>query len=1003
MKTYTITILNICICILITLLGGCSDDDIIHNDNGSTLQETQSHLISTFSLPEGKYTLPESIEQLFFQLKSLSNNSKQTFEGKLKKKGGIITCDMFIPKSINFEDGDYFLRMKPTEDGEIYPLSYQLTFRSKMVSEVQDIKYIYDLLSGEGTKDNPYLISSTADFANFATQLIMFDHNYGYGQYFKQTADIIAPITNCLYQGEAYKSAPFAGNYDGDNYTINKLKYSGTAEQPKDSIGLFSKLHDGAVIQNLVIESASISNPGNCCGLLAGVASGNIRINNVALNGSIISAKDNVGGLIGYVDGSQSSNTKLDISNITLNVTFSNSGSNFFGGLIGQADNADIKLDSIYCEDIFNKLAGNNCVGGLIGKLHGSIDVSRVYLQHTMETGFSIYGNEYVGGVIGEGNLSEASSFNDITIDMPIQGNKYVGGLIGKMQAETSKNILISITDFHLGNPSNNMAIRAEAYAGGIIGHSDATSANAFTIEFAGISSFNSEVTGKKEIGGVFGSLNDTDLSFKTGSQLRLDITKIEATEEKCGSLAGALYYKEQGQEIILNPIQVIINQNININSPSMIGGVVGYISKGKLSGTYAPEFSATNVIGSEIPQPIFHGNINIGKSYREIAKEVGGIVGYADKSSIRNFFTQPSIYGIENVGGIVGNALDTEISDCAVKTETFNNQNSSANHIGGIAGRVSCSQLCEFSNLINYSNISQCNDKIGGIFGYIYDSYYGIKINKVVNLGNISATYSVGGIVGMTDDTGVEIYNAANYGAIHGNLSSQSNIDYCGLGGIAGRTLNGILIYKSVNHGDVTANQDAKYAGVGGILGYEEAGGVVEIRYCCNRANINCPKEKENNHGIGGIVGNIKSTAENYVLDCYNMGEINGQKKATGTLGTDYRGGIVGNLGSHGRCYRAVNGGKVEYGNAGVGNGNKNNLTHIYVLYNTGKIFGAEYIPEPVKEDKNIYQGFDFTGSHDPDKQPVWVLGGKYSSENKMLPYLYSEKCYFQFAKYTP
>ena len=134
-----------------------------------------------------------------------------------------------------------------------------------------------------------------------------------------------------------------------------------------------------------------------------------------------------------------------------------------------------------------------------------------------------------------------------------------------------------------------------------------------------------------------------------------------------------------------------------------------------------------------------------------------------------------------------------------------------------------------------------------------------------------------------------------------------------------------------------------------------------------------------------------------------YNMEEINGQQKATSTLGTDYRGGIVGNLGSHGRCYRAVNGGYVRFGNAGVGYGNKNNLTHIYISPGTGKDFGATSIPLPIREDKNIYQGFDFTGDHDPNRQPVWVLGGTYSSENKMLPYLHSGKCYFQFAKYAP
>lgn len=126
-------------------------------------------------------------------------------------------------------------------------------------------------------------------------------------------------------------------------------------------------------------------------------------------------------------------------------------------------------------------------------------------------------------------------------------------------------------------------------------------------------------------------------------------------------------------------------------------------------------------------------------------------------------------------------------------------------------------------------------------------------------------------------------------------------------MGGIAGASEDAITIYKSVNHGNITINRNAKYYGAGGILGYVKQGGA-HIRYCCNRANIDYPKDKEDSHGIGGIVGSIEKASDNddsYVLDCYNMGEINGQQKATGTLGSDYRGGIVGNLGSHGRCYR--------------------------------------------------------------------------------------------------
>ena len=1001
MKTYTKTIWNICACMLIILLGGCADDDIIRNDCGSTLQETESHLISTFSLPEGKTPIQDTREQIFFQLRSLSDNSIQLMEGKIRKNAGILSCEMFIPNNLVLEDGDYILWLKFDEEGSVYPLSYHLTFRDKMVSMVRDTKYIYEMLNGEGTEENPYLITSTNDFAYLVSQLATYDRNYGYGQFFKQIADIKAPIPNCLYQGNAYKSAPFAGNYDGDSHKILNLTYLGTnGGEQSDAIGLFSILHDGAVIRNLDIEGADIEYPGNCCGLLAGVANGNIRIENITLNGNIKSTKDKVGGLIGYIEGNAQSLAQISIRNVRLGVSFSESGSSYIGALIGWAENASIQVEDISSDGIFKNLRGNNHVAGLIGKLYGQIDARKIKLQHTTLNDFPISGNQNVGGLIGEAFLQAASNFKDITIDMPIKGSSYVGGLIGQIRSETPTNILIAIENFQLSNPANRSQIQGGSYVGGMIGYSHKTHANAFTIELKGESLFHASITGQSAIGGIFGSLDDTQIQFTPASRLYMDNESLEASSGICGTLAGALSYQEPGKEILLDPEILVINPNIKIKGGNNVGGIIGKLYNGTLTGTYTPEFSTTNVIVSKIPRPICPGNINSEKPYRENAASIGGIVGYADKSTLRRLFTQLSIYGRSTVGGIIGYASDTQISDCGVKTETFNNGNNSAIMVGGIIGQASCSSHCEFSNLVNYSNISSGSNYIGGIFGSMVAGT-SVKINKVVNLGKISATNNVGGIIGKTSGKDIEVYDAANFGSIQGIAGDKE----CGVGGIAGAAEDAITIYKSVNHGNITINRNAKYYGAGGILGYVKQGGA-HVRYCCNRANIDYPKDKEDSHGIGGIVGSIEKANDNddsYVLDCYNMGEINGQQKATSTLGTDYRGGIVGNLGSHGRCYRAVNGGYVRFGNAGVGYGNKNNLTHIYISPGTGKDFGATSIPLPIREDKNIYQGFDFTGDHDPNRQPVWVLGGTYSSENKMLPYLHSGKCYFQFAKYAP
>lgn len=549
MKTYTKTIWNICACMLIILLGGCADDDIIRNDCGSTLQETESHLISTFSLPEGKTPIQDTREQIFFQLRSLSDNSIQLMEGKIRKNAGILSCEMFIPNNLVLEDGDYILWLKFDEEGSVYPLSYHLTFRDKMVSMVRDTKYIYEMLNGEGTEENPYLITSTNDFAYLVSQLATYDRNYGYGQFFKQIADIKAPIPNCLYQGNAYKSAPFAGNYDGDSHKILNLTYLGTnGEEQSDAIGLFSILHDGAVIRNLDIEGADIEYPGNCCGLLAGVANGNIRIENITLNGNIKSTKDKVGGLIGYIEGNAQSLAQISIRNVRLGVSFSESGSSYIGALIGWAENASIQVEDISSDGIFKNLRGNNHVAGLIGKLYGQIDARKIKLQHTTLNDFPISGNQNVGGLIGEAFLQAASSFKDITIDMPIKGSSYVGGLIGQIRSEAPTNILIAIENFQLSNPANRSQIQGGSYVGGMIGYSHKTHANAFTIELKGESLFHASITGQSAIGGIFGSLDDTQIQITPASRLYMDNESLEASSGICGTLARSLILPRTGE-----------------------------------------------------------------------------------------------------------------------------------------------------------------------------------------------------------------------------------------------------------------------------------------------------------------------------------------------------------------------------------------------------------------------------------------------------------------------
>ena len=149
--------------------------------------------------------------------------------------------------------------------------------------------------------------------------------------------------------------------------------------------------------------------------------------------------------------------------------------------------------------------------------------------------------NQNVGGLIGEAFLQAASNFKDITIDMPIKGSSYVGGLIGQIRSEAPTSTLITIENFQLSNPANRSQIQGGSYVGGMIGYSHKTHANAFTIELKGESLFHASITGQSVIGGIFGSLDDTQIQFTPASRLYMDNESLEASSGICGTLAGAL------------------------------------------------------------------------------------------------------------------------------------------------------------------------------------------------------------------------------------------------------------------------------------------------------------------------------------------------------------------------------------------------------------------------------------------------------------------------------
>ena len=258
----------------------------------------------------------------------------------------------------------------------------------------------------------------------------------------------------------------------------------------------------------------------------------------------------------------------------------------------------------------------------------------------------------------------------------------------------------------------------------------------------------NCEVTGKENVGVLVGN--------NTGEITNIEITNaIVNGTIRTGILTG---YNSGTGSVSKNTIQ---GQVVAIGD--YVGGVVGYndgiISENMIDATIQGVTNVGGIVGytnNEVRDNIVNGTITA------TGNTCGGIAGYA-WSNVTGNTSNANIYGIENVGGCIGE------------------MRSSAHR----------NFVCERN--ITTGNI-EGKTKIGGVVGhgYIYidggKAYGYLTISKCYSTGNIVATENqVGGIVG-------NMYVAADGGNWNGY--STGNIYNCfTLGSVRGKSYCGGLV----------------------------------------------------------------------------------------------------------------------------------------------------------------------------------------------------------------
>ena len=250
---------------------------------------------------------------------SIDVESNNVYFGEVyKRETKTITCklsykNLTSPIQLKMDAGSPFSLSKteiPVEDGEyedsisisFNPVGYG-TFRTIITLQSGDVETfislsgvgvrkpgVYEYSGGNGTAEDPYLVSTADDIADLSDAV---NGTYTYeGKFFKMTSDIdLTEISNLLPIGNNFGSAgstikAFCGTFDGDGHTINNLTMS---YQGKEKIGvaLFGVIQ-GATIKNLTIDNSSIQSDALTAGFVSAALGGTVLNchlgNNVVIN-----------------------------------------------------------------------------------------------------------------------------------------------------------------------------------------------------------------------------------------------------------------------------------------------------------------------------------------------------------------------------------------------------------------------------------------------------------------------------------------------------------------------------------------------------------------------------------------------------------------------------------------------------------------------------------------------------------------------------------------------
>ena len=276
--------------------------------------------------------------------------------------------------------------------------------------------------SGSGTSADPYLITSTSDLDQLATNV---NSGTAYkNMYFKQTADIAYSTegvgdTESNFTAIGNQSHYFRGHYDGQGHTISGIRiYKGGKNDADDYQGLFGKINQYADVRGITLADTRITGFYNIGGIVGYNSWGTVTDCHVKADVFIHAVKSTAyyhGGIVGV-------NDRGTVTDCTSAATLTKSDDNegmYYGGIAGM--NYTGTLRNNVAIGVVVPAAQDNTYGAICGQNNSGTLQNNCYYACTVAgvenaTGVGCYNADVDGANTASPNHFEQTGTNEYTI-----------------------------------------------------------------------------------------------------------------------------------------------------------------------------------------------------------------------------------------------------------------------------------------------------------------------------------------------------------------------------------------------------------------------------------------------------------------------------------------------------------------------------------------------------------------------------------------------------------